>query len=581
MSQRDNNRSGANSENVKKEVARLLNQAQDNDYTVLNNLRGKYKDPELVNAVFDAYKDRLEEVQKTARKFRKVLFDRYSTQNLPFPKLLKKAMKYKKKYDLSDDEFQVFLNEALNSKQNTTNMYNLPNTRISRTLGYSASVGMSDKLNVSEKELGVLNEIITMCDSTRPLHSQIVMQSMTYRDCAPEALTGSFNSEKHNPYQYVHPVLAALFLPHIKYLDEHLLIANIGYIVKCKKNGVPIMTKPDYELYWDIIVDPNETACDMESPLVDIKNRFVLQTRLWDSVLNLRQGRYYDDRLTDFLGAVQNCRGSVYEAPDMTYVNDEGAILRRILAAFSLRPTIVSTTPLYGLVSNNPHLSSPAMTQVTTIPMVTLRLPLSMRANAAAPIRLANSIDQAQWFVENKMIVPKNQSILFSRDVMFFYVNRRYQTLNIGAMSAPHNFSNLPMTVSGFERLNERRVQVDATLDISGDYYELRSVVCVERAQGSTYQNLITGCSTALRIPADHANGRHSETFLVYDPQGAGRKDRDPRARRYSANAPVSVIAGNAPYAPGRSEPFYSRASRCGTIFMYQKTTNNNRVLRL
>jgi len=47
------------SENVKKEVARLLNEASDNDYAVLANLRGKFKDPELVNAIFDHYKSRL------------------------------------------------------------------------------------------------------------------------------------------------------------------------------------------------------------------------------------------------------------------------------------------------------------------------------------------------------------------------------------------------------------------------------------------------------------------------------------------------------------------------------------------
>ena len=567
------------SENVKKEVARLLNEASDNDYAVLANLRGKFKDPELVNAIFDHYKSRLEEVQKTARKFRQVLFDRYSSQQLPFPKLLKKAMKYKKKYDLSDDEFQIFLNDALSSKQNTTNMYNLPNTRISRTLGYGASAGVSDKLNVPEKELGVLNDVVTLHGQTRPLHAQVVLQSMTYKDCAPEALLGKFNSEKHNAYQYVHPVVAALFLPRIRYLDEHMLIANIGYIVKCKREGIPIMTKPDYELYWDIITDPNEVACDVESPIVDLKNRFQLQTRLWDSVLSLRQGRYYEDNLSNFLVAVQACRGSIYDAADMTYVNDEGTILRRILSAFSLRPTIVSTTPLYGLVSNNPYLNTPAMTQVTSIPMVTLRLPLQLNDNVTTSIRLANAVNQAQWFVENKMIVPKSQSIMYSRDVMFFYVNRRYQTINVGRVTAPHNFSSLPMTVAGFERLNDRAVNVDSTLNINNDYYELRTVVCIERATGSAYNNLITGCTTAVRIPRDLARGHVSETYLLYDPQGAGSQIL--HDGQYVANAPVSYIAGSPPFAGGDGNSFMERARTRGTIFVYQKVTNNDAVLKL
>ena len=80
-------------DNVSKEVRKLLKN-RDNDHAVLANLRGKFKDPELVSAVFDHYKERLDYIKKKAYKFKQVLFDRYSTQNLPFPKLLKKALKY-------------------------------------------------------------------------------------------------------------------------------------------------------------------------------------------------------------------------------------------------------------------------------------------------------------------------------------------------------------------------------------------------------------------------------------------------------------------------------------------------------
>jgi hypothetical protein len=578
-SHRDSSDKGGDS-NVSKEVRKLLKN-RDNDYAVLAELRGKYKDPELVNAVFDHYKERLDYIRKKSYKFKQVLFDRYASQNLPFPKLLKKALKYKKKYELNDDEFQVFLNEALNSRANSTNMYNLPNTRMSRTLGYSSTAMVSDKLNVGEKELGVLQEIITVHDSTKPLHSQIVMQSMTYTDCAVEAITGKYDSNRNNSYSFVHPVIAALFLPKIKYLDEHMLIANIGHIIKCKKNGLPIMTKPDYELYWDMITDPNDSVCDMESPIVDLKNRVILQTRLWDSVLNLRQGRYYNEKLTEFLVSIEGCRGSVYDAPDMTYVRDEGTILRRLLSVFSLRPTIVSTTSLYGYITNNPYINAPGVTQITSIPMVTLRLPLNIRRGAGVVVSLSNAIEQPQLFVENKMIVPKNQSILHSRDVLFFYVNRRYQTVNVGRITAPYNFTDLPVTVAGFEALNDRPVNVDPVLNINDDLYELRSAVVVDRIQNDTYKNMITGCSAIIRIPTNVSKQRVEEGFLLYDPQGASEKFKSPTDGTYQSNAPVTSIPGTDTFVGSGIESFQMRARSRGTIFMYEKVTNRNALMSL
>ncbi len=115
------------------------------------------------------------------------------------------------------------------------------------------------------------------------------------------------------------------------------------------------MTKPDFELYWDLITDPNESVCAIDSAIKDLRNRYVLQTKIWESVLNLRQGRYYQDNLQEFLMAVDNCKGNIIDCPDQTYVKDEGSILRRILAAFAIRPTIVRTTRLYGLLGGEAH----------------------------------------------------------------------------------------------------------------------------------------------------------------------------------------------------------------------------------
>jgi hypothetical protein len=561
------------------EVSKLFKNGS-TDYEVLANLRAKHGDKRTVDAVFDAYKERQDLILRKARKFKQLIYDRYSRYNLTFPQLLTKARKYKKKYNLSDAEFHVFLTSSLSERAYGSAATMVPNTTMSKTLGYGATIATADRLNVGENEMDVLQEILKLYGETKTLHSQVVLQSLTYEDCSAEAISGDYNKEFKNLYSYVHPIVAALFLPRINILDEHMIIANLANIIKCKHEGKPIVTKPEFELYWSLITDPNNTAvCDMDSPLRDLKNRIVLQTRLWDSVLNLRQGKYYNDNLSQFLSAVDNCRNNIYDAPDLAYVKDEGTVLRRLLAAFSMRPTVISTTPLYGIASSNPHISAAAVTQITSIPMMSLRLPVNAQHTNQA-VQLDDARNQAEWFIENKMLVPRNRSIMYSRDVLFFYVGRRYQTINVGRLHAPFNFSSLPMTSTGYEALNDMTVNFDYNITISDDQFELRSVVLIEKS--ASRGKLIIGSTTAIRMPRDVENGNYDETFLLYDPQGAGIEIDTSSGRK--RNKPVTWIPGETPFNNnGPVESFYDSASTRGTIFVYVKVnegTTNSSYLR-
>jgi len=561
---------------INQEVKRLI-QTGVSDYTALQRLRAKYKDEELITSIFDAYKDTLKFLVKKALKFKKLIYHKYAPLNLSAADLIKKAKKYKNKYKMTDDEFDVFVKMVLSDKPLTGSMMQVPNTPIAKTLGYDAILAASDKLKVKPTELDVVNEIVKLYGQTKSLHSQVVLQSLTYRDCAPEALNGTndFQASKYNYYSYVHPVIAALFLPKFKLVDEHMLIANLGNIVRRKQAGEPLQTQPDFELYWDLITDPNELVCHKDSPIKDLHNRFMLQTKIWDSVLNLRQGKYYNERLNDFIVAIDNCRGNIYDAPDLTYVKDEGTILRRLLSAFSIRPTIVTTSYLYGLLgastynySANP-LSASGVTQVTTVPMIPLRLPLNL-TNQSGAVSLEEALNQPQWFVENKMIIPKAQSIMHSRDILIFHVGRRFQRISFSRTTCPYNFSTLPMTVAGFESLNERVVNFSNTITLLNDTYMLRSVVLIERSK--TRKNLIVGSSAAILIPTDISEGNFGETTILYDPQGAGEMFQTGDGTQYERNLPITWIPSNTPFnANGNVESFYQRASTRGTIFIYQK----------
>jgi hypothetical protein len=560
--------------NVNSEVKKLISSDQ-SDYAILAQLRAKFNnDEDMVQSVFDGYKEKQDYIKRKAQKFRTLMFTKYMNKNMTFDELLRKARKYKKKYDLSDSEFSLFLNLALTDKNRQfKNVLMAPNTAMSKVLGQDPT-GLSGKLNVKEKELDVLQAILKIYGESRPLHSQIVLQSLTYSDCAAEAITGQFYERSQNSFDHIHPIIAALFLPRIKYLDEHMLIANLGYIVKCKYEGAPIATQPDYELYWDLITDPNNTICDMSSPLMDLKNRCIVQNQLWNNVINLRQGKYYTTGNNDFMVAIDNCKHNFYDTPDLAYIKDEGTVFRRLMSVFSVRPTIVTTTPLYGVISQNPHIPAGANVQVTSIPMVTFRLPISASQSAVGSFsfHLDDAIHQAQQFVENKMLVPKAQSIIYSRQVLFFYVARRFQALNVVTANAPYVFTRLPRTLSGFERLNTQTVNFNYQITLGNDVYDLRSVLFVNRHASA---GVITGSSAGIVIPADVQEGRPDETFILYDPQTAGKKL--PNGNTYNRPKPVTWLPKNTPLraAGGRTvSSFHERAATTGTIFMYVQRQN-------
>jgi len=552
----DNYKNRQDDGTVAKELKNLFKNDY-NDYKIISQLRGKYNDKDLVDKIFDAYKERQKYIMKKALRFKKLLHTRYSAQTISYKDLIRKARKYAKKYKLSDDEVNLYIKLSLTDRAYKDQIFQIPNTTMRKTLGYATAM-VSDKLNIKPSEAPALQEILNKFGETKRLHTQIIIQAMEYRDCAAEAVTGEFKPASHNVYSFIHPLITALFLPNIKLFKERMLMANIGYIVKCKHNGEPILTKPDHEFYWDLVHDENDNVCTTSSAMEDLKNRFSLQTQLWESVLNLRQGKYYQNKLNTFVSALDNCRNNIYDAPDLTYVKDEGAMLRRLLGAFSLRPTFVSTTRIFGIFAGVPGvrpgsgLTAQGLSRITRIPMITLRLPLNLNQYYNQTIQLEEALNQPQWYVENKMIVPKNQTIMYSHDVLFFYVGRRFQSINVARLNAPYNFTRLPMTISGWDRLNDRDVMVKPTIRILHDVFQLRSVIFVESTDDEN--KLITGSTAGIVV----LNQGVTEKNLYYNPQYSGilHKKGDERT------APISAL----------DDPeFNTKAQKSGTIFMYQK----------
>lgn len=561
-------------ESGKVDVGSLLREGVD-DQQALSKLREQYpNDRDLVSKMFGEWEEQNNRIKRKAKKFAELILTRYN--HLGPKRIMEKAKKLKKKYNFSEDEFQGFINIALSDKAlSAVNVYNTPNTPMSKTLG-QLDTSMA-KMNVKPNETDILQEILRMHQDNSTLHTSVVIQSLTYRDCAPEALSGTYDPKKHNVLVHIHPVIAALFFPRIKYLDEHMLIGSIPSIVAARHQNIPIKDRPTWELYWDIITDPNEMACvnNKDSSVVDLRNRSKLQVELWKCVQNLRQGKYFEPEVAGFVPAVDQCRNYVFDSADYMLVKDEGTILRRLLGAFSLRPTIVSFSPLHGAQSLNYPLNSMAVTQVTTIPIVNLRIPYNVR-NVNVRVHLNESLEQPDFYVENKMIVAKVKSVMYSRDVLFFYVNRRFQNMNFTRLTAPYLFQNLPITTSGFETLNDVPVNFDHSVVIGDDSFRLRSVVMVQRAgfvhpdefRGPN-QDLIIGCVAGIVVPPSADTNRNETTFVMYDPLSA--KDKFLDGNQYSNYSPISWIDSAPTLYGGATDSFEDRAQTTGTIFVYAK----------
>jgi len=530
-------------------------------------LRQKYDDEDLVDKIQKAYVDKHHSISKKAKKFAQLIREKYSNQQYPFHILLEKARLFKVKHGLSEDEFaefqRIYEQELVGLKSPDVVV---PSTNLMKVLG-SINVdfhGFSSKLNDSDYKH--LQEILKLYASSRPLHAQVLLQSMQYNDCDFEALTGDYNPQLgQRPGDSIHPVIAAMFLPKIDILETLFFYSNIAGIVKARYNNENLNNRPDYELFYALTQDPNDVVCDNRSTMLDLLNRAQIQNQLWNSVLSLRNGQYYNTQFRDFVGMVDMCRLNKHDTPDLIYGRYDGTILKRLLSAFSFRPTIVATTPVYQIVNLNPYQQN-IRPLVTAVPMINYRLPSSI--NDTTPRSLNEALEQHQYFLENGSLVPRHTSLIYSRGVLFFFVDRRANVIRFNEMQ-PFNIARMPLTVSGFERLNDHSVAFETSLDIRGDTYQLRSVVLAEVNKNVPEKNIVVGSSAAFIIHPDHSKNLFTTEFFKYDPISVADAYLNTATNRYENRKPVSILFGMPGVGPlGTS--FIEMAQMRGIVFMYE-----------
>lgn len=623
----DYTRRRENDDAVDQEVKKLMSKGMDEiPPKELERLRSQYNSSTIADRIFDAFYDRRDKIHKTAKQFAKLILEKYGSERYPLHKLLHKALKFKAHYGLSDAEFTEFKRIYEQTVAGTYDRHRrsepLPRTNIGKALGTVAFGATTEPMEVADNEYAIIEKILQQYAATRTLHSQVVLQALAYDDgLFPSTINGgtvavgnnqmfgsTYDQRRDNPNIHVHPVLVALFGPRIGLFDECILFANLGYIVKTRYQKEQILTKPDYELYFNLVSDPNDVVCD-SSAVKDLHDRFELQKNIWNSVFALRAGKIYEPTTAGFLTAVDNCRVNRYDAPDLVYVGDEGTVLRRILASFAIRPTVVATTPLYNLMNRNPFQTSVVMPKVASLPMIVYRLPFSGVKNAfELSHSLESALEQSQWFLEeDNTIIPKHQSIIYTRRVLVFFVNRRQQNITFSRLNQPFNYNTLPNTMNGYENVNTTPVDFKFVMDNVGsrtgkagvDNLYLRSVVTIDQLRTQTDgKHIVGGASTFLmQYKKDGASSATAPVpdnapvnILRYNPRNPLRRNAtvipDTATPAYLENGTTSAGVSTKPDDPaawtvykstssgGTSTPHaevtkYLRTN--GTIFVYAK----------
>ena len=285
----------------------------------------------------------------------------------------------------------------------------------------------------------------------------------------------------------------------------------------------------------------------------------------YSGILGLGNRTYYSSPKQ--VGALTNwSKISAQDSPDTIYLGDEATVVRRLLQAFSFRPLIVSTMPVFGTTVVNNSVNFPVnMNRVTAIPMITVRLPV-LTSQDNGPVSLIDALNAPQYHFENGVLVPKIQSIIYTRGVLIYHVARRIVNPEYKTIVEPSNWIQTLPTISGYEKVNPRQVTAEQFTDINNQRLYLRSVVALNVNPAMT--DLIVGTCALFVRQTEFVFGGNATKYGMYNPQmSAIRRFTNGNDTEMEYQAPFTLLED---YNENKQyQSFEHLASRYGTIYIY------------
>lgn len=566
-------------------------------------LQRQGKSEKEIDAFVEKYEASKKKISKFIPQFIRKVEEKYQGQ-ADSPQIVNLAIKEANKYGLAEAELNAIKNMIVKGNLETNYEQYHEEVRYSpmtKTLGLYTGI---QTINPSASDMQYLDQISKLCEATKQLHSYVRDNVLTYTDCAPEAITGKFDPQKQNVHSYIHPLIAAMFLPKIDALERRMLYTNIGrYIVQrsspfldMNKNFKPVYLNmnnllpgeltADVDFMIDVARDPNNMSYfGDDSPMSNLLKRYTIQIELWKNVLALRQGKFYDrddikdDTISGLNKALSTYEWVYHDSPDLYAMNDEGSMLRKMLAVFSIRPTVTQTQNVNQRIAGISNMGFITRPKYETLTVCNVRLPTNLSGQGSGAVRLTSALTSDDWFFEQNSLVLKNKSVIHSNKLMFFYVNRRQQSANWAVHSAAQSargqsgardcnddvnmyfqYLVFPGTVPTLSRINTTEVAFDLTLQVQAQRFKLVSTLVLNPLMNG---QVAAGCSAIIRHEEPSEGNR--PYYWYYNPTGTASMIKF--GNQYVRNDPCSVIPeySNTPNTIG----FYNTARKYGTVFMY------------
>lgn len=531
MSDHSNRRPG-NSVNVRDQVIALMKEGIRGaiPQSKLADLRKKLNDDEVIDAIQTSFYEIQRDTQKRAAKFARFVDEKFRQKNVPLHIVLKEAEKLRRKNNLSDMEYNEFkyqYQKIATGRHGERHEDMIPSTTMSLLFG---DVYSTDGLSVKDSDYQALQDILQIYSRTRTTYSQAVIQSMQYRDFAPEVREAEYDSTRHEIRCAAHPVIAAMFGPKIASFDQHFLYSNISHIVKCKHAREPILYDADRHLLQAMILDANDIVCTDKSVLGDLRMRANMQNCLWNAVTSLRSGKFFDCVNNDFFNAVDECKIYKNDSPDLPYTGDEIIVMRRLLAAMSYNPALVTTMPVFGVNGQANPLNFPVVNNTTVFRShFIVRIP-DVNTKFDAEINLEDSVSVVQTYMENGVPVPKKQTIIRNfGGIMIFFVPRRVIAADdrLSRLIDPSpKFTQIPAHILINERINDFKINFNAVINVGENTYGFRSGIFLETPRGVHVENdrhqrhkIIIGNGAIIRDISVGGKFDFGASYYLYSPR--------------------------------------------------------------
>lgn len=504
----------------------------------VSELRRTLSNDEQVDAIQTAFYEIQRETQHRAKKFAKFIDEKFRQKNYPLHIVLKESEKYRRKNNLSDVEYAEFKHQyqrMISARGEKMDIDMLPSTNMALLFGDLYS---TDGITVKTEDYQALQDILKIHTMTKGVHSQVILQSMQYSGFPVEVSQAEYDATRHNVTCAINPVIVALFANKMEGFDSHFLYSNISYIVKAKYEKERIDHDYDRQLLHSMIMDSNDVVCSDKSPIADLRMRANVQNNLWNCVLQLRSGKFFECTNNDFFTAIEDCKIFRQDAPDLVYTGDELIIMRRLFAAMSFNPTLVNTTPIFGTATQGNVVDFPVIdNNIAFRPFFTVRIP-DIETTEAQSITLDGAISRPQVYHENGTYVPKKQQILGSKGgILVFVVPRRSIAPNTRLQSMINitpRFTQVPSHVLINERINDFKIEYAPVMTVETVTYGLTSAIVLETPMNmeedkvEQKHKIIIGNGAVIRDTTRTGKMNFDAPYHIYSPKMLSSRSSKP-----------------------------------------------------